>query len=68
MSGIDHNTESLESVQEKLEDLKTRYGFREPVRDGLDNEDIEWRSGKPDYTKANYQYMKGKTQNHAEGK
>ena len=67
MSGIDHNTESLESVKEKLEDLKTRYGFREPVRDGLDNEDIEWRDEKPDYTKANYQYMKGKTQNHAEG-
>ena len=67
MSGIDHNTESLESVKEKLEDLKTRYGFREPVRDGLDKEDIEWRDEKPDYTKANYQYMKGKTQNHAEG-
>ena len=60
MSGIDHNTESLESIKEKMEDLKNRYGFREPARNTLDDEGIEWRIEKPDYTKANYQYMKGK--------
>ena len=67
MSGIDNNTEPLEVVQEKLEDLKLRFGFVEPDRGDIDNEEIEWRNGKPDYTKANYQYLKGKTQNHAQG-
>ena len=68
MSGIDNNQESTESVREKLEDLKARYAFREPERGDMDNPDIEWRIEKPDYIKANYQYLKGKTQNHAEGK
>ena len=67
MSGIDNNTESIDSVREKLEDLKGRYAFREPERGDLENPDIEWRIEKPDYTKANYQYLKGKTQNHEEG-
>ena len=67
MSGIDNNEESVESVREKLEDLKARYAFREPERGDLDNPDIEWRIEKPDYPKANYQYLKGKMQNHAEG-
>ena len=67
MSGIDNNEESVESVREKLEDLKVRYAFREPERGDMDNPDIEWRIEKPDYTKANYQYLKGKTQNHPEG-
>ena len=67
MSGIDNNEESVEAVREKLEDLKARYAFREPERGGMENPDIEWRIEKPNYTKANYQYLKGKTQNHAEG-
>ena len=69
MSGIESETvlEPLESIQEKLDDLKTKFGFREPDRGDLDNPEIEWRVGKPDYTRANYQYLKGKTQNHAAG-
>ena len=67
MSGIEENTEDVEIVREKVEDLKTRYGFREPDRGNFEDENIEWRHEKPDYTKANYQYLKGKTQNHAEG-
>ena len=59
--------EPLETVQEKLNDLKTKFGFREPDRGDLDNPEIEWRVGKPDYTRANYQYLKGKTQNHKAG-
>lgn len=35
-----------------------RFGFTEPDRGDLDNEDIEWRHGKPDYTMANYQYLR----------
>ena len=68
MSGIDNNEESVEAVREKLEDLKARYAFREPERGDMENPDIEWRIERPDYTKANYQYLKGKTQNHAEGR
>merc|ERR1712154_633102 len=67
MSGDIETEESLDVIRDKLEDLKTRYGFREPDRGDLDNPEIEWRSGKPNYTRANYQYMKGKTQNHAAG-
>ena len=67
MSGIDSNGDSVEAVRAKLEDLKARYAFREPERGDLENPDIKWRMEKPDYTKANYQYLKGKTKNHAEG-
>jgi len=69
MSGIDSEAahEPLEVVREKLDDLKAKYGFREPDRGDLDNPKIEWRSGQPNYTRANYQYLKGKTQNHAAG-
>jgi len=67
MSGIDNNKETLEEVQEKLDDLKSRFGFKEPDRGDMEDPDIEWRIEKPNYTKANYQYLKGKTQNHAEG-
>ena len=69
MSGdTDTDSDSFLLVREKLEDLKCRYGFREPDRGNLDDPEIVWRMGKPDYTKANYQFMKGKTQNHAEGR
>ena len=70
MSGIDSDAahEPIEVVREKLDDLKAKYGFREPDRGDLDNPEIEWRSGQPDYTRANYQYLKGKTQNHAAGR
>ena len=59
--------EPIELVQQKLADLKTMFGFREPDRGDLDNPEIEWREKKPDYTRANYQYLKGKTQNHSAG-
>ena len=35
-----------------------RFGFSEPDRGDLENEEIEWRHGKPDYTMANYQYLR----------
>ena len=69
MSGVESETvlEPLESIKDKLEDLKIKFGFREPDRGDLESPEIEWRVGKPDYTRANYMYMKGKTQNHAAG-
>ena len=70
MSGIKHESaqEPIEAVKSKVEDIKTKYGLTEPDRGNLDNPDIEWRTGKPDYSRANYQYLTGKTQNHAAGK
>ena len=53
----------------ELEELKSKFGFREPDR-GLDK-DVEgatWRYGvMPNYNVANASYMKGKTQNHKAG-
>ena len=66
-----------------MQDLVTRFGFREPDRGDLESDHIVWRRGKPDYTRANYQvgtvlmwprekmwsiqFLRGKTQNHAAG-
>ena len=50
---------------QKLEDLKSEYGFEEPNRGNLDDENIKWRHGKPVYVKANLGYLKGKSKNHA---
>ena len=51
MSGIDNTKETLEEVQEKLDDLKSRFGFKEPDRGDMEDPDIEWRIEKPNYTK-----------------
>ena len=59
---------SVAEAREKLERIKTEFGFREPDRGSLDDPNIRWREGKPDYTVANLAYMEGKTQNHGEGK
>jgi hypothetical protein len=50
-----------------LNKLKEKYNLREPERGDLDDTTIEWRSGKPDYAKANLAFLKGKTQNHKAG-
>ena len=44
-----------------------RYGLREPDRGNLDDPAILWREGKPDYTIANYTFLKEKSQNHTQG-
>lgn len=54
----------------ELEELKSKFGFREPDR-GLekDVDGVKWRYGHmPNYTLANLSYLKGKTQNHKAGK
>ena len=54
--------------REKLEDLIQKFGFREPNRGDLDDPKIKWREGKPNYDRANYAFLAGKTQNHSKGK
>ena len=49
----------------ELEELKSKFGFREPDKDV---EGVTWRYGvMPNYNVANASYMKGKTQNHKAG-
>lgn len=50
-----------------LKKLKEEHNLLEPDRGDLDDNRIEWRSGKPDYTKANLAFLMGKTQNHKAG-
>ena len=42
---------SGDSFRAHLENLKKEYGFKEPDRGDLEDPDILWRSGKPDYSK-----------------
>ena len=43
--------DSGDSFRAHLENLKREYGFKEPDRGDLEDPDILWRSGKPDYSK-----------------
>ena len=38
-----------------------------PVRDYMDDPDIQWRNEKPNYDLVNTKYLKEKTSNHAAG-
>ena len=71
MSGIESqntsNLEPIEKLAEKTKQLQEKYGFEIPDRGDLDDPSIKWRTGKPDYTRANYEYLTGKTQNHKKG-
>ena len=58
-----------EADKAELKNLVENHGelFRRPDRGNLDDETVEWRYGKPDYTKADLVYFKGKTKNHLPG-
>ena len=38
-----------------------------PYRQYMDEPGIQWREGKPDYTKVNKAYLEGRTRTHKEG-
>ena len=54
--------------RQKLLELVEKFGFGEPNRGDLDDPGIKWREGKPNYDRANYAFLSGKTQNHPKGK
>ena len=58
---------TMSMARMELEKLKEEHNLREPSRGDLDDKTIMWRSGKPDYAKANLAFLKGKTQNHKTG-
>ncbi|XP_059081734.1 uncharacterized protein LOC131879427 [Tigriopus californicus] len=54
-------------IESKLADLKAMHNLEEPKRSGMDDADIKWRYVKPNYIKANYEFLRGKSQNHLSG-
>jgi hypothetical protein len=56
-----------DEMKKELEKLKKEHHFTEPNRGNLDDPTIVWRYKKPDYTKANLEFFKGKTMNHQYG-
>lgn len=58
---------SEDNDRREMNCLKQKYGFMEPDRGNLDDPNIKWRHGKPDYTRANLTFLKGKSKNHSAG-
>lgn len=56
-----------EVSRDVLEKLLAKYNFREPNRGNLDDPNITWKTQKPNYDKANFAFLNGKTQNHKAG-
>lgn len=55
---------TLEEMKREMDEDKN---FVEPVRGNMDDPDIKWRQGKPDYTAANYAFYKSKSKFHGKG-
>lgn len=67
-SGKPLTKEELESVKEELEDIKRRYGLKEPERAFMDDPDTKWRfGGPPDYSLTDLKYLKERSKVHADG-
>lgn len=56
-----------ESIDQEIDELVREYGFTRPDRGNLDEYGDKWREGKPDYTKADLVFLKGKSKNHKVG-
>ena len=52
----------------ELTEIKEKFGYTEPTRSFMDDDNIKWRfGGPPDYSLANLLYLKGRSKVHAEG-
>ncbi|CAH1269064.1 Hypp4079 [Branchiostoma lanceolatum] len=56
--GIGCLASDVTKARQELEKLKKDTGYLEPDRGNLDDTNIEWKYGKPDYTMVNLEYMK----------
>jgi hypothetical protein len=66
-SGKPLTKDELDQVKAELEDLKERYGWKEPQRSFMDDPKTKWRfGGKPDYSLTNLQFLKQRSKIHAE--
>ncbi|KAL7552770.1 hypothetical protein ACHAWF_018595 [Thalassiosira exigua] len=59
--------QDLVHARKILEALQEEHGFSIPDRGNLDNPNILWKEGRPDYTIADLHYLLGKTKNHPPG-
>eukprot|EP00962_Isochrysis_galbana_P035911 scaffold12337_cov103-Isochrysis_galbana.AAC.4 len=67
-SGGPLTKEQMVAVKAELEEIKQKYGLKEPVRGFMEGEDIEWRyGGPPDYSLTNLLFLKERTKAHPEG-
>ena len=67
-SSFSDNAPSADAIRSELDTLLLETGFSEPDRSAVLNDpDTVWRTSKPDYDRANLAFLKGKSQNHAEG-
>jgi len=63
-----NDREKISDARKELESLMLKFGFAEPDRGMTMHDDgIKWRTGPPNYTIANLEYLKGKTMNHKKG-
>eukprot|EP00475_Leptophrys_vorax_P030049 TRINITY_DN446_c0_g1_i1.p1 TRINITY_DN446_c0_g1~~TRINITY_DN446_c0_g1_i1.p1 ORF type:complete len:279 (+),score=80.95 TRINITY_DN446_c0_g1_i1:1432-2268(+) len=65
-TALTKDPEKVAKARQEVEELLKTAGTPEPDRGNLDDEKIEWRFGKPNYTIANLAYLKGKTRSHSE--
>ncbi|CAH1269081.1 Hypp4094 [Branchiostoma lanceolatum] len=56
--GIGCLASDVTKARQELEKLKKDTGYLEPERGNLDDTNIGWKYGKPDYTMVNLEYMK----------
>ena len=56
-----------DEMKNELDTLKKMFDLNEPNRGDLNDPTITWRYKKPDYTKANLEFLKGKSMNHKGG-
>lgn len=67
-SGKPLNKQELERVKEQLEAIKQEFGFQEPARSFMDDDDIQWRfGGKPDYSLTNLKFLQERSRIHPPG-
>ena len=53
------SADNNDEILKKLTAIKQKYNLIEPDRGNLDDENIVWVHEKPNYTKANLQFLKG---------
>ena len=58
----------MQLVMHLLIILNNRYAFTRPNRGNLDDPNVKWRYGKPNYDLADITFLQGKTQSHKTGK
>jgi len=67
-SGKPLTKEELDDVKAELEELKEKYGWKEPERSFMDDNETKWRFGDvPDYSLTNLKFLKERSKIHPEG-